>query len=136
MEATLPKYEEAWYLNEADEWELVSYRELGRDDRRAELRERDLRDERQGAIELGIRNHPKTPHFFAKRRIRTDLDPGAKESLAHSERQRMVCSFLSKYEKHNFGYYERPWDRQDKGFESLLKVKNYKWSPEVPFGLV
>lgn len=132
----MPKYEIAWYLNEHNQWEEVSYHELSREERRAELRERDLREERQGEVELGIRNHPKTPHFFEKRRIRTDIDPGAKESEAHEEQKRMVRSFLSKYEKHNFGYYERPWGKTDKGFDTLLKLKEYEWGTEVQFGLV
>ncbi|MCM5538651.1 hypothetical protein NXZ69_21815, partial [Xanthomonas hortorum pv. pelargonii] len=76
----MPKYETAWYLNDQKHWEEVSFRELARDERRAGLRERDLRDERDGIVELGIRNHPKTPHFFELRRIRTDLEPGVKES--------------------------------------------------------
>lgn len=48
----------------------------------------------------------------------------------------MVRAFLSKYEKHDMGYYERPWNK-DKGFESLLKLKyEYQWGTEVQFGLV
>ncbi|CAD7713005.1 hypothetical protein LMG31884_03860 [Xanthomonas hydrangeae] len=132
----MPKYETAWYLNDQKHWEEVSFRELARDERRAGLRERDLRDERDGIFELGIRNHPKTPHFFELRRIRTDLEPAVKESEAHEEQKRMVRAFLSKYEKHDMGYYERPWNK-DKGFESLLKLKyEYQWGTEVQFGLV
>ena len=48
----------------------------------------------------------------------------------------MICAFLSKYEKHVFGFYERPWDALDKGFDHLLKVKDYEWNVEVPFGLM
>jgi hypothetical protein len=137
LEIVLPKYETVWYLNDQhNQWEEVSYRELDREERRAELREKDLRDVASGEIELGIRNHPKTPHFFEKRRIRTDIDPNAKESAEHEKQMQMVRSFLAKYEKHNFGYYERPWDKNDKGFDTLLKVKNYDWSTEVQFGLV
>lgn len=100
QEIALPKYKVAWYINEHKQWEEASYRELARDERRAELRECDLRDERDGVVELGIRNHPTTPHFFERRRIRTDLEPGAKESEAHEEQKRMIRAFLSKYEKH------------------------------------
>lgn len=133
----MPKYGVAWYLNDQKRWEEVSYLELSRDERRAELRERDLRDERDGIVELGIRNHPKTPHFFERRRIRTDLEPGARESEAHEDEKRMVRAFLSKYEKHDIGYYERPWGKQDKGFEILLKLKDeYQWGTEIQFGLV
>lgn len=133
----MPKNEVAWYLNDQKRWEDVSYLELSRDERRAELRARDLRDERDGKIELGIRNHPKTPHFFERRRIRTDLEPGARESEAHENAKRMVRAFLSKYKKHDIGYYERPWYKQNEGFESLLKLKDeYQWGTEIQFGLV
>ncbi|MBV6811964.1 hypothetical protein KWH19_19870 [Xanthomonas campestris pv. pennamericanum] len=132
----MPKSNVAWYLNDHKQWEEVSYRELVRDKRRAELRERDLRDERAGAIQLGIRNHPKTPHFYERRRIRSDLEVGVKESEAHEETKKMVRAFVSKYEKHDIGYYERPWDK-DKGFESLLRLKEkYQWGTEIQFGLV
>lgn len=133
----MPKYEVAWYVNDQKQWEEVSYLELSKDERRAELREHDLRDKRDGIVELGIRNHPKTPHFFERRRIRTDLEPGARESEAHEDEKRMVRAFLSKYEKHDIGYYERPWDKLDKGFESLLRLKDeYQWGTEIQFGLV
>jgi len=135
-EITLPKYETACYLNDSGQWEPVSYRELNRDERRAELRDRDLREKENGEIELGIRNHPKTPHFFEKRRIRTDIDSSANESKDHEKQKQMVQSFLAKYEKHNFGYYERPWDKKDKGFDTLLKLKKYEWRTEAQFGLV
>lgn len=137
QEVGLPKYKVAWYLNHHKQWEEVSYRELVRDERRAELRECDLRNERDGIVEFGIRNHPTTPHFYEKRRIRTDLEPGAKESEAHDEKKRMIRAFLSKYEKHDIGCYERPWDKVDKGFESLVKLKDkYQWGVEIQFGLV
>lgn len=132
----MPKYETAWYLNDNDQWEEVGYNELVREERRAELREKDLREDAAGEIQLGIRNHPKTPHFFDKHRIRADIDPGAKESDAHDQQKRMIRSFLIKYSKHNFGYYERPWDKSNKGFDTLLKVKDYTWDDEVQFGLV
>lgn len=133
----MPKYNVAWYVNGHKQWEEVSFRELARNERRAELRERELRDKRDGIIKLGIRNHPKTPHFFERRRIRTDLEPCAKESEAHEEKKQMVCAFLSKYDKHDIGYYERPWEKEDKGFESLVRLKEkYQWGTEVQFGLV
>ncbi|AIO72714.1 hypothetical protein [Burkholderia multivorans] len=131
----MPKYEIAWYLDENQQWQEASFRELSREERRAALRERDLRDKANGSIELGIRNHPKTPHFFERRRIRTDIEPGAHESQAHEDAKRMIRSFLQKYDKHRFGYYERPWDRNDKGFETLIKIKDYMWDVEVQFGL-
>lgn len=62
----MPKYEVAYYYNEHEEWEPVSYRELFSDERRAELREKGLRDRADGNYQLGIRNHPKTPHFLRK----------------------------------------------------------------------
>ncbi len=132
----MPKYETAFYLNNDGQWEEVSFGELRSEERRAELRERDLRNESDGQIELGIRNHEQTPHFFAKKRLRTDLDPGAKESFEHEDRKRMLNNFLSKYEKHKFGYYEKPWDRKDNGFDTLVKIKDYSWDVEVSFGLV
>lgn len=132
----MPKYKDAWYLNNQSQWEPTSYKELNREERRAELRECDLRDKEQGEIQLGIRNHPQTPHFYEKRRIRIDINPGVKESEDHENMQRMISSFLSKYEKHNFGYYEKPWDREDKGFDTLLKIKDYQWNTEVSFGLL
>lgn len=132
----MPKYEEASYLNDQNEWELVSYLELASEERRADLRERDLREKPQGFFQLGIRNHPQTPHFFEKKPIRTDLQPGIKESEEHNKQQKMICAFLNKYEKHSLGYYERPWDKQDKGYESLIKIKNYTWDKEVRFGLI
>jgi len=132
----MPKYEEAFYLNDQNIWEVVSYSELEQEERRAELRERDLREKPDGAFQLGIRNHQQTPHFFEKKPIRTDLQTGISESEAHDEQQSMVCNFLNKYEKHDFGYYERPWNEKDKGYESLTKTRTYEWDKEVKFGLV
>ncbi|HHQ4787539.1 hypothetical protein ACSZND_18070 [Aeromonas hydrophila] len=131
----MPKYEVAYYYNEHEEWEPVSYRELFSDERRAELREKGLRDRADGNYQLGIRNHPKTPHFFEKKPVRHDVDPDAVESDAHNERRNMICNFLNKYEKHDFGYFETPW-ADEKGYENLLRVKNYEWAKEVKFGLV
>lgn len=132
----MPKYEEAWYLNEHSQWEPASYRELSQEERRAVLREKELREGVNGKIVLGIRNHPQTPHFFEKRRVRTDIDPAIKESEDHEQKKTMIRAFLTKYKKHDFGYYERPWDKTDKGFDSLLKLKDYEWDTEVQFGLV
>lgn len=132
----MPKYETASYLNDNNQWENVSYHELCREERRAELREKDLRGESHREIELGIRNHPKTPHFFEKRRIRTNIDPGVKETETHEKHKKIVYLFLSKHKKHNFGYYERPWDKADKGFDTFLKLMEYQWGTEVQFGLI
>lgn len=43
-----------------------------------------------GNHQLGIRNHPKTPHFLEKKSVCNDVDPGATESDAHNERQHMI----------------------------------------------
>ncbi len=48
----------------------------------------------------------------------------------------MICAFLKKYEKHNIGYYDRPWDKKDKGYNTLIKIRDYKWDKEVKFGLI
>jgi transcriptional regulator with PAS, ATPase and Fis domain len=83
----LRKYQEAFYLNEQNQWESVSYRELSREERRAELRYKDLRDRPDGAYRLGIRSHPEKPHFFEKKTV------GAAEigATAGDERDKENC---------------------------------------------
>ncbi|EGQ7845367.1 hypothetical protein QNE88_004782 [Vibrio alginolyticus] len=132
----MPKYNVAYYKNENDNWEPVSQKELFDDIRRAELRNRDLRDKPQGLLGLGIRNHPQTPHFYQKKTIRVNIDCGVNESDEHERQKNMLCNFLNKYPKHNFGYFESPWNDSDKGFESFLKTRDYEWDTEVRFGLV
>lgn len=132
----LPKYEVAYFKNDEDVWEPVSFRELHREERRAELRTKELRDKPEGSYQLGIRNHPKTPHFYEMKPIRFDIEPGVTETEEHTKEQRIICSFLNKYTKHELGYYERPWDEENKGYESFAKLRNYHWEKEVKFGLV
>ncbi len=132
----MPKYELAFYLSEFNHWEKVSFKELESEEKRAELREMDLREKINGIYQLGIRNHPQTPHFFQKRPIRNNIEKGVVESEEHEKQKKMVCAFLNKYPKQAFGYYERPWNSADKGYESLIKVKDYLWDKEVRFGLV
>ncbi|VXA77289.1 MULTISPECIES: hypothetical protein [Aeromonas] len=131
----MPKYETAYFLNDDNVWEPVSYRELRDENMRARLRDKDLRERKSGEILLGIRNHPDTPHFFRKRLIRKNIEKGMNESEKHNN----VVGFLEKYldqkfSKHDFGYYERPWAK-DKGFGSIVKAKSFKWGKEVGFGL-
>lgn len=131
----MPKYETAYFLNDEKIWEPTSYRELTNENVRASLRDKDLRERINGEILLGIRNHPDTPHFFRKRLIRQNIERGIRES----EKHKVVIEFLKKYltekfNKHDFGYYERPWS-QDKGFGSIIKAKEFKWDKEVGFGL-
>lgn len=132
----MPKFDEAFYIIGQEKWELVSYRELVSEERRAELREKDLREKPNGLYQLGIRNHQLTPHFFQKRPIRNNIDTGSIESVEHEDSKNMLCNFLNKYTKQTFGYYETPWDKNDKGYEALLKTKEYHWAKEVSFGLV
>ena len=132
----MPRHYKAYYRDEHGQWEEVSFLELQRDARRAELRERDLRDEANGMVQLGIRNHQETPHFYAKRRLRSDLEPGVRESKEHDDERRKLCMFLSKHEKCSIGYYERPWDVENRGFDALVRLKDFAWGAEVQFGLV
>ena len=132
----MPKYDEAFYINEQSQWVLVSYKELENEERRAELREKDLREKPNGLYQLGIRNHQITPHFFQKRPIRNNIDSGGIESEGHENGKNMLFNFLNKYSKQTFGYYEKPWDKINKGYEALLKAKEYQWAKEVSFGIV
>lgn len=132
----MPKYEEAFYLDDLNQWECVGFQELGIMERRAELREKDLRESPNGIYQLGIRNHPQTPHFFQKKPIRNNIEKGVLESEEHEKQKSMVRNFLKKYEKHSFGYYESPWNEENKGYESIIRVKDYIWDTEVKFGLV
>lgn len=131
----MPKYETAYFLNDDNVWEPTSYQELTDENVRARLREKDLREKRNGEILLGIRNHPETPHFFRKRLIRQNIDKGISESDKHNNIVGFLENYLdSKFSKHCFGYYERPWDKE-KGFGEIVRTKSFKWKKEVGFGL-
>ncbi|WP_404317020.1 hypothetical protein [Malaciobacter canalis] len=133
----MPKFEEAYYL-ENDVWNPVSYRELTDPNRRAELKEKKLRNEKNGTIVLGIRNHETTPHFYEKFNLRVNIDKGVIETEEHDRNKNILKNFLKKYPKNRFGYYESPWEKKhkDKGFESFLSIKDYIWDTEVKFGLI
>jgi len=64
----VPKFEEAYYL-EKENWEVASFRQLSDANERAILREKDLRDQINGNLVLGIRNHPATPHFYISKNM-------------------------------------------------------------------
>lgn len=132
----MPKFEEAFYINEHGKTKLVSYKELVSEERRAELRKKDLKESPNGFYQLGVRNHETTPHFFQKRPIRKNIDTGSKESEKHEEHKQMLYNFLNKYAKHEFGYYATPWDKNNKLYEAFSKAKDYQWEKEVSFGLI
>lgn len=133
----MPKYKTAYYLNnENNTWEPVSYKELTNENTRAKLRDKDLRDKVNGSISLGIRNHPDTPHFFQKRLIRQNIEKGIIESEQHGKIVNYLHNYCNnKFLKHHFGYYERPWDKKDKGFDTIRKINDYSWKQEAGFGL-
>lgn len=133
----MPKFIEAYYYEDSL-WNPVSYQELADPNRRAELKEKELRNEKNGVVVLGIRNHETTPHFFEKFNIRVNIDGKINETEEHEKNKNILKSFLCKYSKHRFGYYESPWEKKmkDKGFEPFLEIKDYIWDSEVKFGLV
>lgn len=131
----MPKYNIAYFLNDENVWEPASYRELIDENVRARLRDKDLREKRNGEMSLRIRNHPDTPHFFRKRLVRQNIEKGTQESEKHDYIIGFLQNYLnSRFSKHCFGYYERPW-AGDKGFGEIVKTKSFKWSQEVGFGL-
>lgn len=67
-EENLPKYEVAHFKNDEDVWEAVSFRELHREERRAELRTKELRDKPDGSYQLGIRNQAKQDRHLCVQR--------------------------------------------------------------------
>lgn len=74
---------------------------------------------------MGIRNHPITPHFFRKSRLRTNIEGGVNESDEHnSSRDNMLQS--RRNDLNSFGFYESPWesDLTAKGFaDFIIKVE-------------
>lgn len=133
----MPKFEEAYYL-ENDNWEVVSFKQLEDPNQRAILREKDLRNQVDGNLVLGIRNHPTTPHFYQKLSLRINIESSLSETDKHNEQRDMIKNFLTKYPKNSFGFYESPWekDNKDKGFDFIIETKDYEWDKEVKFGLI
>ena len=122
----MPKHEIAFYQNENNIWNKVYYTELLDEQRRAELREKDLYDKPDGDLQLGIRNHKITPHFYVKRPVRKPLESKNKKSKLHNEQINIIYNFLKKYKKHSFNTFE----------ETILKIKNYEWEKEAKFGII
>ena len=134
----MPKFNEAFYKDENNNWETISYQELTNPNNRATYREKQLVNEIKGNKILGIRNHPQTPHFYQKLSLRSNIEGGIHETKEHTDIQNMITNFLNKYEKNSFGFYESPWEeeKQDKGFDYIIKIKEYKWEKEIRFGLI
>ncbi len=128
----MPKHETAFYQDENNIWHEVNHNELFQKQKRAELRERDLYDKPDGDLQLGIRNHKITPHFYVKRPIRKSLEYKSKKSKLHNEQIDIIYNFLKKYKKHSFNSY--------KSFnfteETIIKIKNYEWEKEAKFGII
>ena len=133
----MPKFEEAYYL-ENENWEVASFEQLRDPNERAILRQKDLRNEQNGSLVLGIRNHPITPHFFQKSRLRTNIEGGVNESDEHNSSRDKMLAFLRRNDLNSFGFYESPWesDLTAKGFDFIIKSRNYTWESEVKFGLI
>ncbi|WP_408951601.1 hypothetical protein [Lysobacter sp. Hz 25] len=132
----MPLHQTAFFQDDNKQWVEAHYKELARPDRRAYLKARQLRERPNGDIRLGIRNHPETPHFFARRPLRRQFDARALESEEHNKGRDILRGFLNKNSTRTWiGYYETPW-LEDKGFEKLLDLKEFKWEKEVAFGLV
>lgn len=133
----MPKFEEAYYL-ENNNWEVVYFKQLKDPNNRAILREKDLRNQVNGNLILGIRNHPQTPHFYQKLSLRTNIECGVRESDEHNQQRDAIQIFLSRHPKNSFGFYESPWEKKDenKGFDFIIKTNNYEWEKEVRFGLI
>lgn len=131
------KYELAWYFdNESMSWQYFNFKELKNESNRAKARSKILFDEKDGKILLGVRNHEITPHFFRKKNIREKIKKWDSISEKHRE---IIEILLNKYLNSNlkikFGYYEKPWDKDDKGFDEIIKVTDFLWKSEVGFGL-
>lgn len=133
----MPKFKDACYF-ENNQWIRVSYQELTNANKRAILREKELFDSQNSNKILGIRNHQKTPHFYQKQTLRGNIETGIRETEEHARQINILKSFLTKYEKNAFGFYESPWEKddKDKGFDFIIKTKEYKWDSEVKFGLI
>lgn len=134
----MPKFNEAYYKDENNNWEVILYRELTNPNNRAIYREKQLFNEINGNKILGIRNHPSTPHFYQKLFLRMNIESGISETVEHNMNQEMIMNFLNKYKKNSFGFYESPWEKEksDKGFDNIIKLKEYSWGKEVKFGLI
>lgn len=133
----MPKFDNACYF-ENEQWNTVSYKELTDANKRAVLREKELFDSQNSNKILGIRNHQKTPHFYQKQTLRGNIETGIKETEEHTKQINIIKSFLTKNEKNAFGFYESPWEKdyKNKGFDFIIKTKEYKWDKEVKFGLI
>lgn len=127
----MPKYETAWYEPAPNQWVEVKYTELASAKRRAELRERDLRERRDGLKKLGIRNHPQTPHFYEVGTVRQPIEGGIAESIEHNNAKKRICEMLNAHPA-IFGYYENPRERV---IVRLTSTTGYEWATERRFGL-
>ena len=123
----MPKHEIAFYKDENNIWNKVNYTELSNEQRRAELKEKDLYDKSNGDVQLGIRNHERTPHFYVKRPVRKPLESKNKKSELHNKQINIIYNFLKKYKKHSFNIFSE---------ETILKIKNYEWKKEAKFGII
>jgi len=122
----MPKHKTAFYQNKNKQWHKVYHDELLQGKKRAELREKDLYDKPDGDLQLGIRNHKTTPHFYVKRFIRKPLESKSKKSKLYNKQIDIIYNFLKKYKKHSFNTFE----------ETILKIKNYEWEKEAKFGII
>ena len=122
----MPKHKIAFYKDENNIWHKVYYAELFNKQKRVELREKDLYDKPNGDLQLGIRNHKTTPHFYVKRHIRKPLESKSKKGKLHNKQIDIIYNFLKKYKKHSFNIFE----------EIIFKIKNYEWEKEAKFGII
>jgi len=141
MQKKDPKYILAWYLDEQNCWQSIYFKELTDENKRAIARTKELYNEKEGNIYLGVRSHESTPHFFKKKDIRNLIAKGFDKSEHHKFIiNKLIEDYLCKdeFKKIKFGFYERPWEKEkkDKGFDTIIKVEDYIWSKEQGFGLV
>lgn len=122
----MPKRESAWYNSESQgRWVEVRISDLT-DAKIPELRTRDLRDTPDGKIELGVRKHESTPHFYRKPSTRHILGNGSGgEGEAHRNECRRIHELLSGSASARFGFYY--WSNGVRKFETVTLLENYSW---------
>lgn len=136
----MAKYDCAFYKENGEFKEVGAY-ELVDDEKRAILKEKILFDKSK-KINLGIRNHSVTPHFYRKSFLRGDINSGEpKDTSRHNDTRDDFIYFLNNdasstsSTKMRIGIYEYSYVEKKNIFSALNVLNNYEWNKEVKFSI-
>lgn len=136
----MAKYDCA-YCYENGEFKKIYAHELVEDEKRAIYKEKILVDKSK-KINLGIRNHSVTPHFYRKSALRGDINTGLpKDTSRHNDTRDEFIYFLNNdanstsSTKMRIGIYEYSFIEKANIFSALNVLDNYEWKPEVKFSI-